>query len=133
VITLDQYFGTKPHTESHKANARLLLNTVEMLIEEFPWWTWPVDPDTGTSISGSRGGAGDGGFRLPTATTGKTTSAHKEGRAVDVYDPNDELDTAITDELLEEHDLYREDPGHTNGWVHLTTRPPGSGKRTYLP
>jgi hypothetical protein len=29
--------------------------------------------------------------------------------------------------------LYREDPGSTPGWVHLTTRAPKSGRRTFIP
>lgn len=132
MITFEEYFGGKAHTLMQEGNARLLLNTVEMLLEELKW-TYPIDPDTGTSISGTRGGAGDGGFRLPTATTGKGNSSHKEGRGVDVYDPYGDLDAAITDELLERHDLYREHPDSTPTWCHLTTRPPGSGHRTFSP
>lgn len=90
-----------------------------------------IDPDTGTEISGSRGGAGDGGFRLPTATTGAAKSSHKEAKAVDVFDPGGKLDGWLTDERLEVYGLYREAPESTFGWCHLTIRPPHSGKRTF--
>jgi hypothetical protein len=132
VITVEQYFGAKPHTQAQTEAAESLLICVMLLLEELGW-DYPIDPDTGTSISGMRGGAGDGGFRLPTATTGKDNSSHKEARAVDVYDPVEKLDQAITDDLLAKHNLYREAPSSTIGWAHLTTRAPASGHRTFQP
>jgi hypothetical protein len=100
-----------------------------------------IDPDTGTEISGSRRGRGDGGFRLETSTTGRAFSAHKEARAVDDYDPDNAFDRWLNEfefgegqnDKLEEHGLYREHPQSTNTWCHLTTRAPPSGKRTYYP
>ena len=132
MITLAQYFGSKPHTPEHEAAATELLDRVEKLCMTLAW-DWPIDPDTGTSISGSRGGAGDGGFRLPTATTGAAMSSHKEAKAVDIFDPKNELDDLITDALLTAYGLYREAPEKTPGWCHLTTRAPKSGKRTFTP
>lgn len=132
IISLTQYFGAKPHTEEHEIAAGDLLARVNALLEGLGW-DWPIDPDTGCAISGSRGGSGDGGFRLPTATTGAAMSSHKQARAVDVYDPDDYLDRNITDADLERHGLYREHPDATRGWCHLTTRAPGSGKRTFWP
>ena len=57
------------------------------------------------------------------------------------YDPGDRLDTWLNDfedgqggnSKLEEYGLYREAPSATPNWVHLTTRPPHSGKRTFQP
>lgn len=132
MITKEQYFGAKPFTPEHEANATDLLERVEKLCATLAW-DYPVDPDTGTSISGSKGGAGDGGFRLDTATTGSAKSSHKEARAVDVFDPKDELDGLITDALLTAYGLYREAPEATPRWVHLTSRAPKSGKRTFFP
>jgi len=136
MITIEQYFGDKPHLPEHEANAALLLRSVDALCAEAALAGVDVshiDPDTGTCISGSKGGSGDGGFRLPTATTGSGSSSHKEARGVDKYDPHNALDNWITDEILSRHGLYREHPDHTHGWCHLTTRPPHSGKRTFLP
>lgn len=101
----------------------------------------PTCPNTGTQISGSKGGTGDGGFRLPTATTGSLLSSHKEARAVDVYDPGGKLDDWLDDfevgvgdnTKLAEYELYREAPDATTGWLHLTTREPKSKRRTFHP
>ena len=132
MITTAQYFGNKAHSEEQERAAESLLGKVKALLDALIW-AYPIDPDTGTSISGSRGGAGDGGFRLPGATTGAVNSKHKMAHAVDVYDPDDLLDTSIGDDILEEFGLYRESPDFTKGWTHLQDVPPGSGKRTFQP
>ena len=143
MITLEQYFGAKPYTPMHEDAARELLSRVDALVGEAVVdgaFNRPVDPDTGTEVSGSKGGAGDGGFRLPTATTGTPSSAHKQAMAVDVFDPANALDRWLDrfegasgeNSKLEEHGLYRETPNATQGWCHLTTRAPRSGRRTYL-
>jgi hypothetical protein len=92
-----------------------------------------VDKDTGTMISGSRNGSGDGGFRLATTKTGAARSRHKEGQAVDVYDPDNRLDNFLTDAILEQFKLYREHPHKTLGWCHLQSVPPRSELRTFNP
>lgn len=117
-----------------KTNAQELLRKVDALLMRSVLdgvYGAPIDPDTGTLISGSRGGAGDGGFRLSTSTTGAAHSPHKTAHAVDVYDPANILDAWLTDEILEEFGLFRETPTATNGWCHLQDTPPRSGRRTY--
>jgi len=91
---------------------------------------YKCDVDTGTFISGSKGGSGDGGFRLTTATTGAALSSHKEASGIDIYDEGDKLDNLLDahPEILEKFNLYRETPSATRGWCHLTKRPPKSGK-----
>ncbi len=136
MISSHEYFGAKTHSDVQDALASDLLRRVNDLIAEAVddgAFTETIDPDTGTQISGSKGGAGDGGFRLSSATTGSPNSSHKEAKAVDVYDPTGKLDSWITDDILEKHGLYREAPESTFGWCHLTTRPPHSGKRTFHP
>lgn len=144
-ITTEHYFGVKPHSIAQEEEAKTLLLRVNNLIAEAVAkgeFQRQIDPDTGTQISGSRGGAGDGGFRLPTATTGQGHSSHKEARGVDVYDPYGKLDDWLTsfehdgaggNKKLEEYGLYREAPSATVHWCHLTTRAPGSGRRTFNP
>lgn len=138
MISLLDYFGVKMSnpeaTLEMKNNATNLLRKVNELLkraEQEGAYSAPIDPDTGTQISGSRGGAGDGGFRLSTSTTGAPRSQHKKAHAVDVYDPANILDGWITDGTLEEFGLFRETPGATNGWAHLQDVAPGSGRRTY--
>lgn len=126
------YFGEKPHSPQHTSNAFELFRRVNGLLTELQW-AYPTDPDTGTPISGSKGGSGDGGFRLTTSITGAASSKHKLACAVDVYDPENKLDEMLTDELLTKFDLYREHPDDTPGWCHLQTLPPGSRRRTFKP
>lgn len=145
MITIEQYFAGKPHLTSHTEAAVTLLFNVGNLLAEYEQETGrklSTCPNTGSQISGSKGGAGDGGFRLQTATTGSDHSSHKEAKGVDGFDPRDELDDWLTtfdtddgrhNEVLARHDLYREHPSKTPGWCHLTTRPPGSGRRTFYP
>lgn len=142
MITRAQYFE-KPHTSEHEAAAADLLRRVEALRSdaEKDGVKRHADPDTGCEISGARGGDGDGGFRLFSSKTGAAGSAHKSARAVDVHDPDNELDAWLdrfengegSNSKLEQYGLYRESPGSTIGWCHLQTRQPPSGKRTFVP
>lgn len=140
MITSAQYFGVKignPEVNAEmQENALHLLRKVNAILsraEQEGVYAGAIDPDTGTQISGSRGGAGDGGFRLFTSTTGAPKSPHKRSHAVDVYDPSNILDGWLNNEILEAFGLYREAPGATNGWCHLQDIPPRSGRRTYQP
>lgn len=151
MISLAQYFGSKLHSPEQEAAAADLLAREEALVceaEAAGQFTRNLDPDTGTEISGSKGGSGDGGFRLTTATTGSLGSSHKilpadkpAGAGVDRYDPSDRLDDWLDtfedgkggNAMLEKHGLYREAASATPQWTHITTRPPGSGRRTFLP
>lgn len=149
MITAEQYFGAKiSHPEctpDMKWNADHLLIKMNALLAEAAGagaYTWPIDPDTGSCISGSKGGSGDGGFRLSTSKTGSPTSAHKQANGGDVFDPADCLDSWISsfdrdggarNEVLERHGLYREAPAATPGWCHLQQTATRSGRRTFNP
>lgn len=151
-ITLEEYFTNpttgemKPHTLQDEEVAADLLARVDALAEEFAEETGEnghdIDPDTGTEISGTHGGAGDGGFRLPSSTTGADHSSHRQAKGVDKSDQHEKLDAWLSqydrddgrhNEKLEKHGLYREHPSKTRTWCHLTTRAPASGKRTFMP
>lgn len=135
MITLEEYFGPwlddKDATDERKANARTLLVAVNNLLDEAEadGVIVQINPATGSQVSGQT----LGGFRPQSAAQGRPHSAHKEGRAVDVYDPQNKLEAWVTNERLEAFDLYREAPESTPHWVHLTDRAPGSGKRTFNP
>ena len=88
-----------------------------------------VNKSTGTLVSGTR----YGGFRPQACSEGAPKSAHKEGKAVDIYDPDEALDTWLSDEILLKCNLYREHPDKTEGWCHLSIRRPASGHRTFWP
>ena len=143
MITAAQYFAEKWRNPEHDDAAEDLLARVNALLDQAAGdgVDVPVCPNTGTQISGSKGGTGDGGFRLPTATTGSPQSSHKQAKAVDVYDPLDKLDEWLDqfehgvgdNTMLEKHGLYRENPAQTPTWTHLSTRAPKSGRRTFNP
>lgn len=142
-ITAEQYFAAKAHSPEQDILADDLLTRVNELRDEIErdGVHRQTCPNTGSEISGSKGGSGDGGFRLPTATTGADHSSHKEAKAVDVYDPGDYIDgwldqfeVGVGDNTkLAEYGLYREAPASTPTWSHWTTRPPRSGRRTFNP
>lgn len=135
MITANEYFR-KPHSAAQTESVEDLLSRVAVLLilarAKSAYDDW-INPHTNSRISGSKDGDGDGGFRTPGSRTGAANSAHRDARAVDVYDPLDRLDDWITDKQLEAVGLYREAPAHTPGWCHLQTRAPGSGKRTFQP
>lgn len=144
MITPEQYFASKPHDTEQEILADDLLTRVNALIAEAEAsveFTSTDCQNTGTQISGSKGGTGDGGFRLPGATTGSPRSSHKEAKGVDIFDPLDKLDewldkfeVGVGDNTkLAEHGLYRESPAMTPTWCHLSTRAPKSGRRTFNP
>jgi hypothetical protein len=136
MITLQDYFGDKPHPNEYNLNALTLLYRVNNLLAAYTTDTGKfceINPITGTLVSGSKGG--DGGFRLPTSTTGSSKSAHKLGMAIDIVDRDQCLDKWLDEkpDALIKYDLYREEPASTPNWCHLSTRKPLSGKRTFKP
>lgn len=140
MISIRDYFSPRwghPDATPEKIEAADdMLSKVNALLfeaEQAGVYHWQIDPDTGTNVSGSKNGSGDGGFRPHDATTGAPRSKHKLARAVDVYDPDNRLDRWLTDYVLAKHGLYREAPEATSGWVHLQDVAPGSGTRTFFP
>lgn len=137
MITLSQYVGIYAHskdlTDARKQNAAMLLNVVNAAIAHMQkkGVVFKINPKTETQISGNT----EGGFRQQGTTTGKKFSAHKEGMAVDIFDPDNSIDQYITahPEVLDIFNLYREHPSATPGWCHLSTRAPKSGRRTFYP
>jgi hypothetical protein len=92
---------------------------------------FPVNPRTGSCVSGET----YGGFRPQSCPIGSPKSSHKEGMAVDIYDPKGEIDNWCMENLnrLEECGLYLEHPSKTVHWCHVSTRAPGSGRRVFMP
>lgn len=140
MITLDQYFSRHLTdglmTPDMRRNASVLLAAVNALLHEAAVqgaYDFPVNPFTGTNISGSKGGSGDGGFRAADSTTGAAKSQHKQANAVDVYDPVQKLDNWLKDATLTLFGLYREHPSATPTWCHLQRIGPPSGRRTFYP
>lgn len=62
-------------------------------------------------------------------------SRHLYGMAVDISDPNKELQTwcKANEKILEEAKLWMEDFSATPNWCHFQTSSPRSGKRWFMP
>ena len=79
------------------------------------------------------------GWRPPSvnATTvgAATRSRHMSGQAVDLADPEGDLDEWCFEnqEVLQHYGLWLEHPATTKNWTHLQSVPPKSGKRVFYP
>lgn len=88
-------------------------------------------PRTGTNVSGHR----YGGFRPQMCAVGAPKSNHKEGLAVDLYDPVGAIDNWGMAHLdtLREVGIWLEHPDATIGWSHWQCVPPASGRIVFRP
>ena len=111
-----------PPSDEVKANMAILIPRVNDLIQDLPEAIRPKG-----ITSGFRPG------RFNVAAGGAPHSGHVVGKAVDLSDPNEAIDTYLTahPELLVKHSLWREDPKCTKSWCHLdiTARP----NHTFIP
>lgn len=137
MITIEQYAGiwkdSPDWTLERQDNARRLLHKCSLLEAEMiaDGVEFPINPKTHSEISGET----LGGFRPQSCTVGAPHSSHKEGRAVDRYDPKGDIDTWCLEhqDRLRHYGLYIEHPGATIGWSHWTDRAPASGKTVFWP
>jgi hypothetical protein len=139
MITLKQFYMSRDMiyramlTEELKANAQVTVDRVNALLEEAlrGGVTLEMHPGNHSLVSS--------GWRPPTVNA-KTAGAapkskHMTCQALDVYDPDGDLDDWCMDHLeqLEAIGLWLEHPSATKGWCHLQTLPPRSGKRVFYP
>ena len=91
-----------------------------------------ANPDTGSIVtSGWR--PADINAVTPNA---RRRSLHISCQAVDLYDPDGDLDQwllQVADTVLHDLGLWLEHPAATKGWAHVQLRPPGSGRRVFYP
>lgn len=81
------------------------------------------------------------GWRPPaynaTVERAAPNSKHMTGQAIDIYDPDGDLDdwlmTGEGQAALIALGLWIEHPAATKGWSHLQTMPPRSGRRVFYP
>ena len=79
------------------------------------------------------------GWRPPLVNASTTNAAlkskHMTGQAVDLADPDGDLDDWCLEnpDLLQQFELWQEHPSATKGWTHLQSVPPKSGKRVFYP
>lgn len=112
-------------------NAGHLLRRVNNLIVLMHGIDIETHPVTGSPITS--------GWRPPTINAGIKNAAprskHMNGNAVDLYDPDGEIDGWCLEHLdfLAEAGLWLEHPSATKGWCHLQQVPPKSGRRVFYP
>lgn len=137
MFTIDQYVGihkNSPDWNTYRQdNAARLLTACANLqnIMEHDGVKFPINPKTGSEISGET----YGGFRPQDCPIGAAHSSHKEGLAVDRFDPNGEIDGWLMrhPDILVQTGIYIESPDYTPGWSHWTILAPGSGKHVFIP
>lgn len=141
MISIEQYFGKygknhKDVTPARYANAQRLLGKVNKLMVEMMkrGIVFLDNPNTKCQVAGEM----NGGFRPQDCPIGASNSAHKEGLAVDIYDPMGKIDEALNHdpellEVIKDLDMYFEALPNTIGWSHWTIRKPPSGRRFFIP
>lgn len=136
VLMHDYFASYEGHPDIDKdvrANAELLLSKVNTLLDRavLAGVNIRINPATGSVVAGTK----NGGWRPQECPIGAPRSAHKTGEAVDIYDPEGELDDWLFPDTqhLVMLGLYMEHPASTRGWCHLTTRAPRSGNRVFYP
>jgi uncharacterized protein YcbK (DUF882 family) len=107
-----------PLTEQQRINMVFLLDVISTIREK---WGKPIQIS-----SGYRPG------RFNKAAGGAEKSAHLTCEAVDLVDHDGSL-AKFCEPLLQQLDLYMENPKRTPGWVHLQTRKTKSGSRVFQP
>ena len=139
MVTLKQFFMGRDLiyraslTDELKANAQVTVDRVNALLSaaKQAGVTLQDHPDNHSLVSS--------GWRPPRVnalTAGAAPkSKHMTCQALDVYDPDGDLDDWCMDHLdqLEAIGLWLEHPSATKGWCHLQTLPPRSGKRVFYP
>lgn len=137
MITVAEYVGlwslSEDWTKERQANAFKLLLAVTALMNEMQsdWIVFRTNLSTHTQVSGET----FGGFRPQSCPIGSPHSAHKEGLAVDIYDPDGKIDVwcMTHQDRLKFHGIYIEHPDSTPGWSHWTIRAPRSGHTVFYP
>ncbi len=137
MITLSEYFGKwlthEDATAERKANATKLLVRVSELMDLAisDGVRFQVNPNTNSQVAGQQ----YGGFRPQSCTQGAAKSSHKEGLAIDLFDPDNDIDRWMLAHQphLETCGIFIEHPESTPHWAHLTIKAPGSGRRVFMP
>ena len=137
MITLSEYVGihsdSPDWTAERQANAIKLIEACNKLQSEaeYAGVRFRINPKTNSQISGDT----LGGFRPQSCKIGAQKSSHKEGLAVDLFDPLGEIDSwcMVNFDKLATCGIYIEHPTKTIGWSHWTIKRPGSGNRAFFP
>jgi len=137
MITIEDYVGVHKDspdwTQERQENAERLCAAVNalMLDMKLAGVDFRTNPATGSCVSGQT----FGGFRPQSCMQGAPNSSHKQGLAIDLYDPGGDIDCWLLKHVdkLEEYGIYIEHPDSTTHWSHWSIKSPGSGHHIFLP
>lgn len=129
MITIEQYLMGRDklfpslYSEEIKGNCIDTVGRVNKLLSIY-------FDDTGASVDEVTSGLRPPEINDNTSNSAKGTSKHITGQAVDLRDPDGDLDLWCMNHLqvLAECGLWQEHPAATDSWCHLQTR-----KNLYLP
>lgn len=141
MITLADYLMGRDRTHGLQLGTDLRRNaerTVELVnkllvLARIAGHVTELNPGTGTPVSS--------GWR-PAEINDATKNAakgslHLTCQACDIYDPKGWLGRWLKTDggrrALEDIGLWMEEPQYTPTWVHVQTKPPGSGRRYFIP
>lgn len=138
-LTLAQVFGTyarnkdiTPEITENATRLVIAVNTLKRALEA-DGVKFEINPGTRSIVSGIT----NGGFRPQACKIGAPNSAHKQGLAVDIYDPSNRIDTWLWQNAktfdLSHYGLYFERQEETDHWSHWGLRAPSSGNRFFFP
>jgi hypothetical protein len=134
MITLKDYWMGRDAEYAHeltdeiRANAQVTVERANLLLTAFTIATNDTEQRHVNS-----------GWRPPAVnavTPGAAPkSKHMTGQAIDIADPEGDLDQYCLDHLLvlQKIGLWLEDPSSTKGWCHVQCVPPKSMKRVFYP
>ena len=136
MITLDDYYrgyNTDPRyidelTAAIRIDAATTVKRANALLSRY--YSENLSADHAHVTSGWRPKAVNAA--IPTAAK---NSKHMIGRAIDLSDPEGDLDEWCmgNQNAMAECDLWLEHPSSTKGWSHWQIVPPASGKRVFYP
>ena len=137
MITLNQYVGvhrsSPDWTAVREQNATKLLAACCALEVEMARMgvKFPDNPKTRNGVSGET----FGGFRPQDCPIGAANSRHKQGQAVDRYDPDGKIDAwcMAHQDRLAAYGIWLESPESTPGWSHWQCVGVPSGNRVFYP
>lgn len=131
MISLEDYFGKVSHIEEPsdevRENAAELLARVNALLADLAGIESAESPHVN---SGWRPAVYNA-----TVPNAAVKSKHITGHAIDLSDPDGDLDEFLVDnpQILARHGLWLEHPLATKGWCHMQSVPPRSGNRVFYP
>jgi hypothetical protein len=130
----DATHGLELSTDIRK-NAALMIELADklLIIAKTRGVTLETNPATRSIVSS--------GWRPPsfnaTVPGAAPKSKHMTGQAIDLYDPDGDLDAWLvkTDgqRVMQDLGIWHEHPAATKGWAHIQSVPPRSGRRTFYP